>query len=650
MPSSSPAAKTYNKQIQDRAAAVTIQGSPSSKKKRQEVMEISDDEDHNDEPVLPTPAGTANEDLIEDSDSEPVRTASRRPDRSSPTQTDRRSTRKARPKQKQLDFSNARDSDTFDSPVRLTSSRPISSGKGVFASAGQGRMVELSSDSGSDSDLPSARKIMARGKKEVKQKKQRPVRASQRLAALSDSDREGIVVARKPAAKIVSDEEDSGEDMPTTEGKLPRSRRRTRRRSLDNFVVDSPPTAAESEDDVVEVTRSRRKRRREDSEEENEDEDAEEDTHKTPSRRLVKRPRQLSQREKDDLAEDLADLGSSSEAPSSPQPPRSTQSAEKRARLAALAKLKKKRGQPLEQVAEEQEDNDDDGEAGSDIEQVDDEDSEVEEVAAPMSSHQMFRPDENDEDFLVEEGEDDPLGIPEGIPLEFTRYASMRGKELFKFAILWMVQKKINPGFDMNAEIFSLTFRKLDDEVRGLAGSKFTSSVWRPEFTIALEARPVIAYHRPGGALRDKCDACNRSSHPATYEIQFQKKPYHRDTLEDVDNNDDDDEDDDDEEDSESENAADTPDYDSQGRKVVPENTVFYVGKFCTANAKTCKFSHSRHLIHFTLTLYSSCPESLEVSIVRIRSHMAKLHWVSEARQDRATRQVIHEEEGETGA
>lgn len=588
MPSSSPAAKTYNQQIRERAAAVTIQG--SSKSKRPNMPDIGDDGDNddgdNDDSILPTPAGTRNEDLIEENDSEPVRTASRRPHGASLSQ-DRRSTRKARSQQKQLDFSNARDAATFDSPVRLASSRPVSSAKGVFASAGQARMVELSSDTGSESDMPSARKIIARAKKEEKQEKPRKTRvtrASQRPVVLSDSDQEGIVVASKPVAETTSDKEDSGEDMPTTQGRLPR-KRRVRRTSIDSFVSDSPPAPSESEDDVVQVSTSRRKRRRQDS-------DEEDSAHGTPSRRRVKRPRQLSQREKEDLAEDLAALGSSSEAPSSPQPPRSTQSAEKQARLKALEKLKKKRGQPLEQVVEEDgEEEDDNNILDSDAEEVA-EDSEVEEVPAPMSSRHMFRPDEDDEDFLVEEGDDDPLGIPEGLPLQFTRYASMRGKELFKFAILWMVQKKINPGFDMSAEIFDLTFRKLDDEVRGLAESKFMSSAWTPEFSIALQARPEIAYQRPGGTLRDGCDACNRSGHPATYEIQFHGKPYHTSTLEDVDDkdDDDDDDDDDDEEESDSEAAAENWDYDSQGRKVVPQSTVFYVGKMCTANAKTGKY------------------------------------------------------------
>ena len=57
------------------------------------------------------------------------------------------------------------------------------------------------------------------------------------------------------------------------------------------------------------------------------------------------------------------------------------------------------------------------------------------------------------------------------MPIVFTRYGSMKAKELFQFAVDWMVQKKVNRGFNMHDQIYDLTFRKLDDEVRGLANS-----------------------------------------------------------------------------------------------------------------------------------------------------------------------------------
>lgn len=211
-----------------------------------------------------------------------------------------------------------------------------------------------------------------------------------------------------------------------------------------------------------------------------------------------------------------------------------------------------------------------------------------------MSSRQFFTANDDDEGFIESEQEEDGiLGHPDpNIPIQFTRFAAMKPKELFPFAMEWMVQKKINPAFSMDDEIYDLTFKKLNDEVRGLAGSKFTSAAWTEEFTYALNARPDIAYEpldRSGEHyMNDHCDACNRSGHPATYQIQFQGQPYHRETLEEV-NNDDDasDSDSDDDSSSSEENKDSKPSWDAEGREIVPVHKVFFVGKFCMGNAQT---------------------------------------------------------------
>ncbi|KAM3423436.1 hypothetical protein BST61_g868 [Cercospora zeina] len=401
LPSSSPAAKHYNEQIRNRAAAVMIQGSPSTT--RHAHLLSGDDYDA----ILPTPSATAH-DAPEDSDSEPVRTAQRRQDRSSPAPRASRSTRKSKARQQQLDFTRARHTDTFDAPVKVVSSRPVASGKGVFSSTAQSRVIELSSES--DSDLPSAKKV------KDNDKKGRVTRTSQGPVVLSDSEQEGTVVAKKPAARDLSADESSGDDMPTTKGRMPRKRKR--RMSDNDFISDSPPPAVDSDDEVIEVRKPKRKRLQQTSDEEEERGGEMNQTVKTPRRRLAKRPRKLSQREKDDLAEDLADLGSSSDASSSPQPPRSTQSAEKYARQKALERLKRKRGRNLDVVSEAAEDpEEEEGGSDHDAESAAG-DSEVEEAAPPLTTYQMFRADEEDDDFLVDEDDDDPLGIPEGMPLE----------------------------------------------------------------------------------------------------------------------------------------------------------------------------------------------------------------------------------------
>ncbi|KAL2025700.1 hypothetical protein VTO58DRAFT_103926 [Aureobasidium pullulans] len=73
---------------------------------------------------------------------------------------------------------------------------------------------------------------------------------------------------------------------------------------------------------------------------------------------------------------------------------------------------------------------------------------------------------------------------------------------------------------------------KLDDETKGLACSKFQSAFWPAQSTLALQARPDLhsaRIERRSG--RDKCDACNRSGHPATYGLEFEDKPYDKTSL-----------------------------------------------------------------------------------------------------------------------
>ncbi|KAF2838055.1 hypothetical protein M501DRAFT_1004882 [Patellaria atrata CBS 101060] len=188
----------------------------------------------------------------------------------------------------------------------------------------------------------------------------------------------------------------------------------------------------------------------------------------------------------------------------------------------------------------------------------------------------MFQEDENDEDFIVSD-EDDTLGAPVDMPLAFTNVATMKAKGLFKYAVQWFVQRKINPAFDHDAEIYDLAFKKLDDQVKGLVGSKFTSSVWRQDFTYALQARPEIIVNELSGGFKGLgCEACGRQSHPATFTIQFQGTPYHIETLDEVS-----------EEDSDDEPARRGEQYDSKGRVIPSEDRIYNLGVFCKNNATT---------------------------------------------------------------
>jgi hypothetical protein len=126
------------------------------------------------------------------------------------------------------------------------------------------------------------------------------------------------------------------------------------------------------------------------------------------------------------------------------------------------------------------------------------------------------------------------------MPLILSRLSSAKPKELFKYAIEWMVMKKIHPAFDSNSRVYDITFRKLDDEVKGLANSKFSSSAWTPDFTRALRARPdlmIMEISRGRKEVMDAhCEACNRRNHPASDELMFTGQPYNKETLEPLDN------------------------------------------------------------------------------------------------------------------
>lgn len=163
--------------------------------------------------------------------------------------------------------------------------------------------------------------------------------------------------------------------------------------------------------------------------------------------------------------------------------------------------------------------------------------------------------DKDDENFIEEDD-----GTGETIPFEF-KLRTMKPKQLFKIAVEWMVQKRINPGFEAEDEVYNIAFQRLDDYVTGMGGSKFQSSAWVPRFLRSLKARPVLQENHFFGAdlLHDRCDACNRSNHPGTYEVCFQGLPYDRNSLEEFSDDDDD---------------------PSRETELPSSNTKYYVGKY----------------------------------------------------------------------
>ena len=459
----------------------------------------------------------------------------------------------------------------------------------------------------------------------------RSARASAKKAAVViSSDEEDAEDQEDDFAKTVEldigEPESSGDEiLVSSPAKRPRrstaaanSGQRTRAKITDDFIDDESDDLLEVEDDVRPPRRSKNVRAT-DYEEEDEDEDdiptrqrrvsirsqnideeeEEDDEDEIPvsakrRRQQVNDPshdaKQLSKQERDDLEEDLQFLSSPGRLKQSPASRLRSSGATPKssARHKALELLKRRRaGERTEDLGNEEEQHNRRGRALYDTESDQDEsiqgiDEDPDELEDPdehqgpapllgsSAANDMFLEDEYDQDFIAEDEEGDTIGVP-ALPVQFSSIGRMKGKDLFKYVVEWMVQKKINPAFAIDDEVYNLAFRKLDDEVKGLAGSKFTSSAWTEQFTRALHARPAINIADISGIsrslLENHCDACNRSNHPATFDIQFLGKPYRESTLEEISD------DDSEEETEESQN------YDSKGRPIPVEDVVFHVGR-----------------------------------------------------------------------
>ena len=228
----------------------------------------------------------------------------------------------------------------------------------------------------------------------------------------------------------------------------------------------------------------------------------------------------------------------------------------------ALDALKRKRAQPREPGASSPlgDNHHDDESMPSELSNAE---LEHEEIEANLS---------DESEFIVEEDEG-TLGAPVDLPLEFS-LQTMKPKHLFRFVIEWMVQKKLNPGFQIDSDVYSIALLRLDNFARGMGSSKYTSSAWTARFLNSLKMRPNLIESRIVGSsiFHDRCDACNRSGHPATFEVRFDGSTYNQSTLDD----DEDETEDSEEEDSERERR----------RRVASPNTTFFIGKFCMRNAR----------------------------------------------------------------
>lgn len=344
----------------------------------------------------------------------------------------------------------------------------------------------------------------------------------------------------------IAESETSGDDVPAFRSS-PTGKPRHKAGTPKYVVLSSEEEEVDASDVSIESPISRKKGRRTRRHEPDDGSEEEDDDEPVLWKgRLSKKPRKITESEQEDLAEDLEFLQSS------PPPRASKQKRVPSAREKALEALKQRRASQADPgsslatayVVEEEDEEEESGEEG---------------VYRAENRRDMFLPEDEDEDFIVEAGSDDEIGAPEQIemPLEFSHLSRAKAKDLFKYVVEWMVQKKINPAFDIENEVYRLAFQKLNDELQGLAGSKFTSSIWTSDFSTSLQARPGIALMEVDAVLG--CEACNRQSHVAKWDIQFTGKPYHPDTLEDIDQNPDDDDEDDEDNEIEERDYKDRP-------------------------------------------------------------------------------------------
>lgn len=235
---------------------------------------------------------------------------------------------------------------------------------------------------------------------------------------------------------------------------------------------------------------------------------------------------------------------------------------------------------------------------------------EVEEQPAPRKEKQKQKHkrekltdqdnEEGDLEDFVTDDDDAPLGVPIDIPLEFTSHAHKPLKDQFQFVIEWLVHNRINPAFQRKDPIYVNAWRKVDDEVSGLANSKFTSAAWKPDFNRALKSRPgleSIELRQIGTGLYETCEACGRSGHPSTYKIIFSGSAYHKDTLAEVESD----------SDSEDDEDNDTASVDTRGMPLPPTTKEWCVGSVCCSNAET---AHT--LLHWKHALKQWVEERLE--------------------------------------
>ncbi|KAJ5682385.1 hypothetical protein N7462_005550 [Penicillium macrosclerotiorum] len=239
--------------------------------------------------------------------------------------------------------------------------------------------------------------------------------------------------------------------------------------------------------------------------------------------------------------------------------------------------------------------------------------------------------DRYEDDFVLEDDTAE-LGVPiEEIPFEFTRHAYKQTKEYFRDVVGWMVHNCVDPAFPRSDAMYQMAFNKLEDEVKGRAGSSLISSVWNAKFSWTLLARPHLELTAFPTEVGHSCDACNRSGHPASSDLKFFGKPYSLETLEPLsdesDDSDERDSNDDETKPEQTENKRDKPgvDRDKDGHILPHEDTRFYLGRTCKSNAYMAHtLTHWRYHLNEWVVDYLRRKGHMEDSEVLRRNNLSQ--------------------------
>ncbi|KAI6348588.1 hypothetical protein MCOR25_010782 [Pyricularia grisea] len=228
--------------------------------------------------------------------------------------------------------------------------------------------------------------------------------------------------------------------------------------------------------------------------------------------------------------------------------------------------------------------------------------------------------------------EDGLIGAPDSveIPLEFTSQAHKPMKALFRDIIDWLVQNRINPDFDRENAVYRLAWRKLDDEFRGLASSKFSSAAWNPEFHKSLRARPYMDNYespRDTSDLFTTCQACNRTGHPATRVIRFSGKPYSQQTLDEIEQSEPD-----------SEDEGPHRDRDENNNLIAEEGKDWLCGAVCASNAET-----AHDLLHWKHSLKDWVDERLRTQGLMSAKKVEKRERLSSKKRRKRADKIVDE-------